>query len=539
MSLYVTMELCKILQVYHIHNNSDLFDMLTNKRTECRAMNITEELGQVQHIFSDKTGTLTENKMLFRRCTVNGVDYNHPPSELEEMYSTTNAPAPPVEVNSRFLADLSATDGNQRYTACSQRIQEFFLVLTICNTVVVSASPHRDLMNASGTIESPSTIGQQSSESTNTMSTTTRNSATSDRYARLAESRSQTPSPPLLSLGTSIVSTMPSIDSGSTTMTLPPSSHKPSQHIPSLSPICSSSESTPNANSPQVKHRSLTRTLSSMSPTAKARTIISSKISTLTSILANKAHNKRVSTKIKQSTPRKDLSSLGPHTTHDYRPIFEAESPDELALVNAAYSYDCCLVNRGPQHLVVSAFNRGVFEYEILKVLPFDSSRKCMSVVVRKAGSHEISLYTKGADSAIMAALVPSAPHSESRALCERTQEQLDMYAKQGLRVLVMAKKMLDIQEYMEWLQQHQEIEMSVDNREKRIRESYAMLEQNLVLLGATGIEDRLQEGVPETIEALRAAGIAIWVLTGDKPETAINVAYSAKVFQDKMELLR
>lgn len=533
MSLYVTMELCKILQVYHIHNNSELFDMLTNKRTECRAMNITEELGQIQHIFSDKTGTLTENKMLFRRCTVNGVDYNHPPSELEELTSSTNSPAPPVQVNPRFLADLSATDANQRFTASSQRIQEFFLVLTICNTVVVSASPHRDLMNASGTIESPSTIGQQSSESTNTISTTTRNSTTSDRYARLAESRSQTPSPPLLSLGTStsIVSTMPSIDTATT-------SHKPSQHIPSLSPICSSSESTPNTNSPQVKHRSLNRTLSTtMSPTAKARTIITSKISTLTSILANKAHNKRVSAKIKQSTPRKDLSALGP--VADYRPIFEAESPDELALVNAAYSYDCCLVNRGPQHLVVSAFNRGVFEYEILKVLPFDSSRKCMSVVVRKVGSPEISLYTKGADSAIMAALAPSLAHSESRALCERTQQQLDMYAKQGLRVLVMAKKMLDPQEYKEWLRQHQEIEMSVDNREKRIRESYAQLEQNLVLLGATGIEDRLQEGVPETIEALRSAGIAIWVLTGDKPETAINVAYSAKVFQDKMELLR
>lgn len=289
---------------------------------------------------------------------------------------------------------------------------------------------------------------------------------------------------------------------------------------------------------PQVKHRSISRSTSSMSPTAKARTIITSKISTLTSILANKAHNKRVSSKIKQSTPRKDMS-VGTGSGHDYRPIYEAESPDELALVNAAYSYDCCLVNRGPQHLVVSAFNRGVFEYEILKVLPFDSSRKCMSVVVRKVGSPEISLYTKGADSSIMAALAPCAPHTDARALCERTQQQLDMYAKQGLRVLVMAKKMLALDEYVEWLRQHQEIEMSMENREKRLRESYAELEKNLVLLGATGIEDRLQEGVPETIEALRAAGIAIWVLTGDKPETAINVAYSARVFQEKMELLR
>lgn len=86
LSLYVTIELCKILQVFHIHNNVDLFDAETNKQTECRAMNITEELGQIQHIFTDKTGTLTENKMIFRRCVVNGSDYNHPPSELEKIY---------------------------------------------------------------------------------------------------------------------------------------------------------------------------------------------------------------------------------------------------------------------------------------------------------------------------------------------------------------------------------------------------------------------------------------------------------------------
>lgn len=154
LSLYVTIELCKILQVFHIHNNSDLFDTQTNKRTECRAMNITEELGQVQHIFSDKTGTLTENKMLFRKCTINGVDYNHTPSELEEAFSKPGQPAPPIIVNPKLVDDmLLMMQTNQMYTQHAQRIQEFFLVLSICNTVVVSAQPHHDSMNASGMIE--------------------------------------------------------------------------------------------------------------------------------------------------------------------------------------------------------------------------------------------------------------------------------------------------------------------------------------------------------------------------------------------------
>lgn len=155
LSLYVTIELCKILQVYHIHNNSDLFDDQTNKRTECRAMNITEELGQVQHIFSDKTGTLTENKMLFRKCTINGADYNHIPSELEKACLKPGAPAPPILVNSQLMDDMIASYLCDMYTKSAQRIQEFFLVLSICNTVIVSAVPHHDIMNASGMIETP------------------------------------------------------------------------------------------------------------------------------------------------------------------------------------------------------------------------------------------------------------------------------------------------------------------------------------------------------------------------------------------------
>lgn len=252
-------------------------------------------------------------------------------------------------------------------------------------------------------------------------------------------------------------------------------------------------------------------------------------------MLNNKAHSKKIASKLKRSSPRQDLSGI----IGDVRPIYEAESPDELALVNAAFSYDSCLVNRSPNHILVSLIGKGAVEYEILKVLPFDSSRKCMSIVVRRTGTQEIVLYTKGADSSIMSALVPCLPDSESGYLRERTQQQLDMYARQGLRVLVMAKRRLNPAEYAEWLQRHQNIEMTMENRERSIRESFTRLESNLVLLGATGIEDRLQEGVPETIVALRAAGISIWVLTGDKPETAINVAYSAKLFNPQMELLR
>lgn len=181
----------------------------------------------------------------------------------------------------------------------------------------------------------------------------------------------------------------------------------------------------------------------------------------------------------------------------------------------------------------------GLAEFEVLKVLPFDSNRKCMSIVVRRIGASEVTLYTKGADTSIFQVLAPIPADSFEGALREQTQLQLDNYAKDGLRVLVLAKKTLTMGEYNEWYAKHKQLEMSHEHRDKRIRESYSSLERNLRLLGATGIEDRLQEGVPETIAALISAGIIVWVLTGDKPETAINIAYAAKLFQPQWELLK
>lgn len=221
------------------------------------------------------------------------------------------------------------------------------------------------------------------------------------------------------------------------------------------------------------------------------------------------------------------------------RPIYEAESPDELALVNAAYAYGCCLINRSPNHTLVNVPGEGITEFEVLKVLPFDSTRKCMSVLVRRLGCAEVTLYTKGADTSVMQVLAPSPADSYEAALREQTQVQLDNYAKEGLRVLVMAKKTLTMAEYNEWHNKHKQLEMSHEHRDKRLRESFSSMERNLRLLGATGIEDRLQEGVPETIAALISAGIIVWVLTGDKPETAINVAYAARLFHPQWELLK
>lgn len=481
-----------------IHNSVDLYDPHSDKRTECRAMNITENLGQIQYVFSDKTGTLTENRMIFRRCTIAGVDYNHPPSD-EEKISLPHAPIPPVVPIRALQDDLLQCDTNGRLTQHAQRCAEFFTVLALCNTVVVSDSPHRDIMNASGIIELQEEPGVTLVKPSDPLINNT-----NDNYLRLSESRSITPSPP------------PNIS-------LP----LKNQHVPSLSPISSSAESSPESESPPMRLKAVT-------PTERVKSIVS-KLPMVPKILATGRSVKKFHINSKQ----KFLQVTKNRVKKNLKPIYEAESPDELALVNSSYAYGFILENRNPNTVLINEPGEGPVEYDILKVLPFDSNRKCMSIVVRKIGGHDVVLYTKGADSTIFPALAPIAMDTEEYILRDQTQHQLELYARQGLRVLLVAKRNLNPIEFSEWYSQHQECEMSTEGRENKVRESFGLLERNLTLIGATGIEDRLQENVPETIASLLAAGIVVWVLTGDKTETAINIAFSAKLFHSQMEILK
>lgn len=137
-----------------------------------------------------------------------------------------------------------------------------------------------------------------------------------------------------------------------------------------------------------------------------------------------------------------------------------------------------------------------------------------MSVIVRHPISGKIILYSKGADTTIIPSLSLDTEDElpTSRA---KIRQSLQTYARQGLRTLVMAKRTLDAQEYETWQKKLEEAEAAIDNRERRIQDSYASLEKHLTLLGATGVEDKLQVGVPEAMSALVAAGVVVWVLTG------------------------
>uniref|UniRef100_A0A8C9F2V7 Phospholipid-transporting ATPase n=1 Tax=Pavo cristatus TaxID=9049 RepID=A0A8C9F2V7_PAVCR len=234
------------------------------------------------------------------------------------------------------------------------------------------------------------------------------------------------------------------------------------------------------------------------------------------------------------------LDEVFQSVTHGTLPTdfcYEAESPDEAALVYAAQAYSFTLVSRTPEQVTVRLPQGTLLTFDILYTLGFDSVRKRMSVVVRHPLTKEIIVYTKGADSVIMDLLEdPADTNAERRMkrIKDKTQKHLDCYARDGLRTLCIAKKVLSEDDFQKWANFRQEAEAAIDNRDELLMETAQHLETKLTLLGATGIEDRLQDGVPDTIAALREAGIQIWVLTGDKQETAVNIAYSCKLLDQR-----
>lgn len=162
----------------------------------------------------------------------------------------------------------------------------------------------------------------------------------------------------------------------------------------------------------------------------------------------------------------------------------------------------------------------------------FDSVRKRMSVVIRFPND-TVKVLVKGADTSMFSILKKSHPSDDS-VICT-TQSQLNEYSAEGLRTLVVAARDLTDEHLAEWQCMYEDASTSLTDRSIKLRQTAALIERDLTLLGATAIEDKLQEGVPEAIESLRQAGIKVWVLTGDKQETAISIGLSCRLLTTDM----
>ncbi|XP_062205808.1 phospholipid-transporting ATPase 3-like isoform X1 [Phragmites australis] len=209
---------------------------------------------------------------------------------------------------------------------------------------------------------------------------------------------------------------------------------------------------------------------------------------------------------------------------------YQAASPDEAALVAAAKNFGFFFYRRTPTTVMVRESHverMGSIQdvpYEILNVLEFNSTRKRQSVVCRFPNGRLV-LYCKGADNVVYERLAAGNPDMK-----KISREHLEQFGSAGLRTLCLAYRDLSREQYESWNEKFVQAKSSLRDRDKKLDEVAEFIEKDLILIGCTAIEDKLQEGVPACIETLSAAGIKIWVLTGDKMETAINIAYACSL---------
>eukprot|EP01035_Chromulina_nebulosa_P017968 gene17968-23598_t len=208
-----------------------------------------------------------------------------------------------------------------------------------------------------------------------------------------------------------------------------------------------------------------------------------------------------------------------------------ASNPDDEALVCAADYFGHSFVNRKENLAIIySKEANSTSEIEVLYTIEFTSKRKRMTVIV-KEGEH-VKMYCKGADTVMYGRL-----KSGQDDLISKTDSDLRTFALEGLRCLLISYKDIPLEQFNEWNNKYTKARTNITEIEKKKNNEFNFIEaledeieKDLILIGATAIEDRLQDGVPECIADLAAAGINIWILTGDKEETAINIAIASNL---------
>ncbi|CAM8966974.1 unnamed protein product [Rhodiola kirilowii] len=362
-SLYISMELVRVGQAYFMIRDNQLYDEASGSRFQCRALNINEDLGQIKYVFSDKTGTLTENKMEFRSASIWGVDYS-----AGDMNSSSDQSGYSIQVGNQVLMPKMKVGVDPKlleltkigkYSEEGQHVHDFFLALAACNTIV-----------------------------------------------------------PLV------------VDT----------------------------------SDPGIK-------------------------------------------------------------VIDY----QGESPDEQALAYAAAAYGFMLLERTSGHIVIDIQGERR-RFNVLGLHEFDSDRKRMSVILGCADK-SVKVFVKGADTSMLKIV----DRSHDISILSATKGHLHNYSSVGLRTLVIGMRELSSTEFEQWHSSFEAASTSLIGRAALLRKVASSVEKNVHILGASAIEDKLQKGVPEAIESLRIAGMKVWVLTGDKQETAISIGYSSKLLTSKM----
>lgn len=512
-SLYISISVTRFCQSYFMNTDLEMYYDKTDTPAMVRTANLNEELGQISHIFSDKTGTLTSNIMDFRKASINGVIYGEGITEIgkaswklqgkkipqaildSEEKAKENAVPHVTFYCSRYLDDMTNNPGQR------QAISAFFTALSICHDAIKEKTTKRNVQGGEDI----------------------------DVYKLSASN----PDDEALVCASEYFGFEFTGREGGTVMI--------TQAVQPVSILQSMDRFKRPSNAYDIRVRNFSSCESNQEGAGNNEEVLA---------ISNNAKSSSVSNLLTTTVKPSAIASTSSSPSRSLSAEDHVAVDDDVQAFNAG---DC--TGTGASTTI---------RFEVLQSITFSSKRKRMSVIGKYINSNNtvveeaeyVTLFCKGAETVIYPRLSKTQHQDQTQAqqspgkkssgasrgsspvdVVRVTDQHISDFSIEGLRCLLITSRRIPLHTYSEWMSKYDNAKANLDEIEKYkngkqnlIEELENEIEMELQLLGATGIEDRLQEGVPECIEALSKTGMKIWVLTGDKEETAINIAVACNL---------
>ncbi|KAG0209652.1 hypothetical protein BGX28_010168 [Mortierella sp. GBA30] len=566
-SLYVTMELVKLMQAYFIHHDLEMYDPVSNTPAEARTTVINEELGQVSYLFSDKTGTLTENIMVFRKFCVAGHSFNHDldPESIKAAEKT-------AQENQEVV--VSGADGNGQGEMSEEGLHRRHKYKSRAGKVVgkLRGSSHRRHGHGSASGYQSLGVGKDTLVDVELGSQQYPESIQAGNKPSYAETI--VPCTPTSQL-------VPFLQSGARH----PMTDRIRFFLLALA-LC---------------HDAVPELMDESDPTSFKYQAASPDENALVAGAKELGYVfvERSRGGIRIRTLPQSPNEVPAEEYYEVLNIIEFSSKRKrMSVVYRMPDGQICLFTKGADSIVLERVRDPQTGFDDFQNLDspvafspssahgFDATDPLESLEYSKSGNgrrnHTMDrsstsgagvggvdrkIHSRRSSYDIQDAMAPSRrspPKDLANAAADgndissgddemgayffgqspgwtqsemweyqQTMDHIQEYATTGLRTLLYGHRFLSKEEYSDWSKQYADAQSALEGRQEKLEQVAELLEQNLDMTGATAIEDKLQVGVPETIDKLRRAGIRLWMLTGDKRETAINIGYSCRLIKD------